>query len=474
MLEKILKDYESFREEIVREGYLIGAGLKEEPEYEKIFSKYAYLFDLKTIGDVIKEKNQLPEDAPSEDFEAYDRIIFTLLEGYISGRLASLYTEMQKVELSREIDGIPFRMINNILEREENREKRRSLSKKAKPIIEELTQHKLKIAREVLNIARKELGYPNLLSYWSASLMEDVVGYSRRMEEFLKRTEEEYRDLAGEIFAGYLGLRWGEVENFDIPFLMSGVKFSDFRVDDPLGILKKTLNFMGLNLDEFKNLHIDHEFRPKKSPRAFCAPIRVPDEVVVVVKPSGSFSDISVLFHEMGHALHFSNTAKDLPAVYRLMGRSGTSEIFAFNFQYIADSEGWVREFFGKDGEFLRYRRFAYLYLRRRYAAKVIYETKLFSGDNWEDIGPNLYSEILTSATGVFHPPYNYFWDLDFGFYSVDYSQAWEAEENLREYLKHEFGEDWYFNGQSGEFLKELWRTGLKFPPLKLISKLRF
>jgi len=187
LLEKILKDYESFREEIVREGYLIGAGLKEEPEYEKIFSKYAYLFDLKTIGGVIKEKNQLPEDAPSEDFEAYDRIIFTLLEGYISGRLASLYTEMQKVELSREIDGIPFRMINNILEREENREKRRSLSKKAKPIIEELTQHKLKIAREALNIARKEFGYPNLLSYWSASLMEDVVGYSRRMEEFLKK-----------------------------------------------------------------------------------------------------------------------------------------------------------------------------------------------------------------------------------------------------------------------------------------------
>gem|GEM_PF-5842180 len=50
-----------------------------------------------------------------------------------------------------------------------------------------------------------------MLSYWSASLMEDVVGYSRRMEEFLKRTEEEYRDLAGEIFAGYLGLRWGRL-----------------------------------------------------------------------------------------------------------------------------------------------------------------------------------------------------------------------------------------------------------------------
>lgn len=473
MFENILKDYESFRESLVREGYLIGAGLKEKPEYEKIFSNYSHLFDLKTVADVIRGKSLLPEDAPFEDFEAFDKILFALLNGYIFLKLANLYAEMQSVELSREVDGIPFRMINNVLEKEEDREKRRKLSEGAKPIIEELTQYKLRIARETLNIARKEFGYSNLLSYWSASLMEDVAGYSMKLEEFLRSTEEDYNTLAEEIFESYLGLKWGEVENFDVPFLMSGIKFSDFRVDDPIGILRKTLDLMGLNLDEFKNLRIDHEFRPKKSPRAFCAPIRVPDEVVVVFKPSGSFNDISVLFHEMGHALHFTNTDRNLPEVHKIMGRSGTSEVFAFNFQYIADSEGWVKEFFGKNGEFLRYRKFAYLYLRRRYAAKVIYEAKLFSSENWEEIGPKLYSEILTSATGVFHPPYNYFWDLDFGFYSVDYSQAWEAEKILREYLKREFGEDWYFNRQSGEFLKELWKTGLKYPPLKLVSKLR-
>ncbi len=474
MLESILKDYESFREDILREYYLVGAGIKDNPEYERVFSTYAHLFDLKIIADVIKEKGRLPQDAPLEDFESYDRLIFALLEGYVSLKLANLYAEMQKVELSREIDGIPFRMVQSILEREEDREKRRTLIERSKPIVEELTKYKLGIAKRILEIARKDFGYSNLLSYWSASLGEDIVGYSRKMEEFLRKTEGEYKFLAEEIFGKYLNLRWGEVENFDVPFLMSGARFSDFRVDDPIGILKKTLDLMGLKLEEFKNLRIDHEFRPKKSPRAFCAPIRVPDEVVITYKPSTFFNDISVLFHEMGHALHFANTDRNLPTVYRILGRSGTSEVFAFNFQYIADSKEWIQRFFGKNGEFLKYRRFAYLYLRRRYAAKVIYESKLFAIDNWEEIGPVLYSEILTSATGIFHPPYNYFWDIDFGFYSVEYSQAWEAEERLREYLKQEFGEDWYFNKQSGEFLKELWKMGLKYPPLKLVSKLRF
>ena len=47
--------------------------------------------------------------------------------------------------------------------------------------------------------------------------------------------------------------------------------------------------------------------RPKKSPRAFCAPVRVPGEVYLVLSPVGGRDDFSVLFHEAGHAEHYAN-----------------------------------------------------------------------------------------------------------------------------------------------------------------------
>ncbi|HWQ28343.1 MAG TPA: hypothetical protein VNN12_04915, partial [Dehalococcoidia bacterium] len=56
------------------------------------------------------------------------------------------------------------------------------------------------------------------------------------------------------------------------------------------------------------NIHRDTEPRPRKSPRAFCSAIRVPDEVILVINPHGGHDDYRALFHEAGHAEHFGLT----------------------------------------------------------------------------------------------------------------------------------------------------------------------
>ncbi len=335
-LEDVLTKYEKFTEEINREHYLIGAGLKDTPEYHKIYERYFELFSLDTVSKVIKEKSNLHEDAPYEEYESYDRVIFTLLGLYLERRIIKEYEELQRREISSTVEYkgrvIPFRMIRSILSKEHSRENRRELYEKTIPIVEDLTEHKINLAQRMLNIIRREFGYPNFVSYDGARMRVDIGKCAKNLEKFLKDTEEEYRELADYVFDRFLNLGWGEVQSYDIAYLMSGIVFKDFRVDDPIKVLRQTLNMMNLDLDKMKNLAIDDEIRPNKSPRAFCVPIRIPDEVVVVVKPSGYFDDISTLFHEMGHALHFAHTSKDLPLVYKLMGRVGTSEIFAFNF----------------------------------------------------------------------------------------------------------------------------------------------
>ena len=49
-----------------------------------------------------------------------------------------------------------------------------------------------------------------------------------------------------------------------------------------------------------------HRAPPQKSPRAFCAPVRVPDEVYLVIAPVGGREDFAALFHEAGHTEHYA------------------------------------------------------------------------------------------------------------------------------------------------------------------------
>ncbi len=475
--ERVLQLYERMQEELNREHYLLGAGLKEKPEYDRIFERYPELADMKTATAIIREKMDLHEDAPDEVVEAYDRVIFTILELYLSLKTLAESQKMEMYEMSAEVEAegkrVPYRMVPLLIQKESKRDKRRLYYDATLPVVEKLTSMKLEIYRKALMVVRKDFGYPNLYEYHNARKMDDFSAYAGRMKDFLKETEEEYRPLAEEFFGEILGLRWGEVEPYDSPYLVSGSAFDVSLKLPDVDTLRETLRRGGIDLDSMPNLRIDDEVRPKKSPRAFCVPIKIPDEVVVVVKPSGAFSDVSTLFHEMGHGLHFAFTDRNLPVPHRLMGRVGTSEIYSFNMQYVTDQPLWLDAFaVGWDDRFVKFRRFVYLYYRRRYAAKVIYEVELFKGDDWERVGPDLYERILTDATGVHHNRERYFLDIDWGFYSVDYSQAWEVEAALREFLKGEFGEDWFFKPEAYEYLKGLWSLGMKYAPLKLASKL--
>ena len=61
------------------------------------------------------------------------------------------------------------------------------------------------------------------------------------------------------------------------------------------------------------NVILDAEPRPKKTPRAFCAPVRVPEEVYLVLTRIGGREDYETLMHEAGHAEHFSHVDPALP-----------------------------------------------------------------------------------------------------------------------------------------------------------------
>ena len=68
-------------------------------------------------------------------------------------------------------------------------------------------------------------------------------------------------------------------------------------------------------------IRLDTGEREGKRSRAFCAPVRVPDEVYLVLRPHGGQTDWNTFLHELGHALHFAYMRPDLPFEYPLARR---------------------------------------------------------------------------------------------------------------------------------------------------------
>ena len=96
-----------------------------------------------------------------------------------------------------------------------------------------------------------------------------------------------------------------------------------------LPIATETLGRLGMDVAAQPNVTLDVVQRPNKSPRAFCVPVRVPEDVRLVVQPRGGHDDYAAMLHELGHVEHFAHAAADLPAADRHVGDTSVTEGYA-------------------------------------------------------------------------------------------------------------------------------------------------
>src|SRR5256885_12705553 len=122
-----------------------------------------------------------------------------------------------------------------------------------------------------------------------------------------------YEDATDNLFRDRVGLGLDEAKRWDVPRVFRAENWDEFfPADKMLPALEATLSDLGIDLRSQTNVHLDLEQRPSKSPRAFCAPIEVPDKVMLVIQPIGGADDWRALFHEAGHTEHFAHTSPDL------------------------------------------------------------------------------------------------------------------------------------------------------------------
>jgi hypothetical protein len=274
------------------------------------------------------------------------------------------------------------------------------------------------------------------------------------------------RDAYHELLAWYLR-RWADVEpgraqRHDLLRVFRAAPLDGILPADRLReAAEAPVRQMGLDPRAGGRIRVDGLARPAKIPRAFVAAPRVPEEVILVVRPGGGPDDYAAYLHELGHALHLAHTDSSLPVEYRRLGDASVGEAFAFLFDNQMREKHWLRRFAGVDRprDVLRFTAFHKLWYLRRYAAKLEYELALHGGGALRT-AEERYRELLTAATGVEWPHEMYLSDVDPFFYAARYLRAWIFEAQLRGLLRERFDEEWYRNDRTGPFLRELWRQG--------------
>jgi hypothetical protein len=468
-LEAYREDADRFIAELDEEFYLHYAGLKETLDLTPIYERHASLTELEQVKAI-----GLAVDGGSRVRELW-RFGCEGYFGDLTRDLAERLAELE-AELEIELDGerIPFRMVRPTLANEPDRNKRRELDARSNEILDEQMNPLHLEAAQIVQPGARELGFESYLELYREALpSSELDDLAEQCRALLDSTERLYETNADKLLRSRVGVSLTEAERYDLPRLFRAPEWDQmFTADRMLPALESTLADLGVDLRSQDNVTLDLEQRPNKSPRAFCAPIEVPDRVVLVIQPIGGADDWRALFHEGGHTEHYAHTSRDLAMEEKRLGDNAVTEGWAMLLQHLIDEPEWLsrRLDFARPAEFAEEGATELLYFVRRYSAKILYEVEFHAAEDVTTMR-NRYVELLSDALKIDVTPANYLADIDSGFYVSSYLRSWAFEAQLRAFLKEKFGSRWFTTRQAGSLLQELWGEGQKMRAEEMLEE---
>jgi hypothetical protein len=451
-------------EELSRAHWQAGAGHVSSVELSPIYQRHASVSDRESLELVLEAYRSAP--AGSEDARSARALLDWQVDSYTSRALASL----EEREIAWEHDAIvrlsdgrqiPYQRAAIEIANSTDRAERLMIDDARAALVE----------RELAPVRRERFEREHDLvaaldiapSYIDAVGSLGGVGLRALGEQcavFLRATQSMWDDILRERLQKDLGILPSDAARSD-SLALSRASYFDrfFGAAEMEGVVRRQACEMALDPEAGGRVQYDTADREGKRARAFCAPVRIPDEVHLVMRPHGGVSDWMTLLHELGHALHFANMRGDLPFEFRWLGDNSVTEGYAMLFDHRLQDSGWLRRYTsiaGADlGKFLRVAGFEELRFLRRYAAKLLYELDLHGGEvSWSDL-PDAYAERLTAATGFRYSPADAFVDVDPRFYAARYLQAWQLQAVLAESLVDQFDQDWWRNPRSGPWVSQ-------------------
>jgi len=461
-LERLRRDGQAFMEELTREFFLSTAGHKAAAELQPIYARYADILGADALGMTVE---LFRAAAPGSEEQRQTRILLEWLVDSLVGRELAVLDERElawegtamialpdgsKMQFER----APIEMANSV-----DRDYRLAVeAARARLLESELTpirRERFHREREIVERLGLADGYN---ATWELLSGVSLTALRAQCEQFLRDTQAIWDETHPEFVRRVLSIDPSEARRSDALALFRAHEFdAAFPASAMEAQVQRQVREMGVDPFAGGRIRVDTEEREGKRSRAFCAPVRVPEEVYLVLRPHGGQVDWNTFLHELGHALHFAYIRPDYPFEYRWLGDNSITESYAMLFDHLMEDAGWLRRYTELNEKnlrsFLRTAGFEELHFLRRYTAKFIYETHLYGGDvRWESL-PDLFVSTLSEATNFQYFPADAFVDVDARYYSARYLRAWQLQALLGETLTERYDEDWWRNPRAGPWL---------------------
>jgi hypothetical protein len=467
-------DYESqlrrYLYERSEEGRAVRVGEKEVSERAEIVARYRNLFSREQI-DALHSAEKDAADA--DERERLYRLRKTCEAGFVAAELAEREDTLENAILAARVDfkgeDLPLRsaqaklaVLNAYSDREElgalTAERSAAFNDERIDVLRAGEELESEISGETNAVARNE-------EEKGISLRELEAALAQASE----RSTSAYLVLRDRWFERLLDSEREEVpSSYHVAYLrrLSPLE-STYTKERAVEVCMDTVKRLGFDLENEKNIRLDLDDRPQKSPRACVIPSDPPSVVHLITRAQGGLHDYQAFLHEAGHALHYAGCDPELPYTFRNLSRDhALTEIYSYIFEAITREPEWHAHYFDLSDEQAQENAEATTFLEallfRRYAAKLRFELEFWSQFNDGGASAERYSDLLTEATGIRYRGDNYLADMDAGFYSADYLRAWIRSAQLRDYLVREIGEDWWRNAETGERLRALFSEGTR------------
>ena len=463
-VERLRRDGEAFTQELSREYYLSLSGLKPEAQIQPLYRKYKALFTEESL-DVARE--MFAGSAEGSDDWRSARI---LLDWQVDSQSARQLAALDEREIAWENDAvvrladgreIPYQRIAIEMANSTDRAERAMMETARVAVVAgglaPLKKERFQRERDITEAVGLASGYN---ATWELLSGISLASLRQECEALLRDTQAMWDEVASSVVKRVLGMELRETTRADARALFRAREFDEFFPErDMETTIRRQVGEMGIDSDAGGHIIFDTGEREGKRARAFCSPVKVPEEVYLVLRPHGGQTDWTTFLHELGHALHFAYMRPDHPMEFRWMGDNSVTEGYAMLFDHLMQDAGWLTRYTGLEkkntAEFLRSAGFEELHFLRRYCAKLMYETQLYGGDVPWDSLPDLYVELLTGATGFQYARADAFVDVDPRYYSARYLRAWQHQALLTETLVEKYDADWWRNPRCGPWMVE-------------------
>jgi Peptidase family M3 len=457
-------------EAISREGYLALAGHKKTAEFQPIYHQYERILGPDALELTLEVFRNAAEG--SDDKRSAQCLLEWEIESQASKPLAALDEREIAWENSaviRSPDGrvIQYQTAPIEIANTPDRKLRLALDAARADLV---GKEHAPLRRERLEREKEYIESLGVADDYNSSF-EAVTGISLAAlagscEAFLRDTQTMWDDTLPGVLKKKLGIKASQAKRSDALALFRASEYDDaFPGNHMESVIRRHVTEMGIDPTAKGRIIFDVGDREGKRSRAFCSPVRVPQEVYLVLRPHGGQSDYNTFLHELGHALHFAYASPEYPFEFRWLGDNSVTESYAMLFDHRMHDRGWLLRYAqlgaNRVAEFLRTAGFEELHYLRRYCAKFLYERALYSGDvPWDQL-PDLYVSLLSNATGFEYSPADAFVDVDPRFYSARYLRAWQLQSVLNEKLTARFDMDWFRNPSAGPWMvSELFSHG--------------